>query len=137
MGVSSGYKNLPTTIQVFLTVFLSPCLWIGNKYLPILVTAPDFWTVFFYWYRPILVTAPNFWTGLFLQLLTYYVVSESHVLPTLRCGDHESSLIQNRGLSVACCSISRCVYFLVVFTDRAGRECSPPSFITRSVSILI
>ena len=33
------------------------------------------------------------------------------------------------------CLVSRCVYFLVVFTDRAGRECSPPSFITRSASI--
>ena len=59
---------------------------------------------------------PNFWMGLFLLLLTYYVASESNVLPTLRCGDHESSLFQNGGLSVACCSTSRCVYFLVVFS---------------------
>ena len=36
---------------------------------------------------------------------------------------------------MACCSTSHCVYFLVVFTDGAGGECSPPSFVTRSVLI--
>ena len=31
------------------------------------------------------------------------------MLLALRCGDHESSLVQNGGLSAACCSTSRCV----------------------------
>ena len=39
----------------------------------------------------------------------YYFISEFCVLLALRCGDHESSLIQNGGLSVACCSTSHCV----------------------------
>ena len=39
----------------------------------------------------------------------YYFISEFCVLLALRCGDCESSLVQNGGLSVACCSTSRCV----------------------------
>ena len=66
----------------------------------------------------------------------YYFISEFCVLLTLRCGDCESSLIQNGGLSVACCSNSHCVLLiLIVYSDRAGREYSPPSFITRLVSV--
>ena len=45
-----------------------------------------------------------FWMGLF-----YYFISEFCVVLTLRCGDRESSLIQNGGLSAACCSTSCCV----------------------------
>ena len=41
--------------------------------------------------------------------LFYYFISEFSVLLALRCGDHESSLIQNGELSVACCSTSHCV----------------------------
>ena len=45
----------------------------------------------------------------FLNGLFYYSISEFCVLLTLRCDDHKSSLIQNRGLSAACSSTSRCV----------------------------
>ena len=45
-----------------------------------------------------------FWMGLF-----YYFISEFCVLLALRCGDHESSLVQNGGLLAACCSTSHCV----------------------------
>ena len=38
------------------------------------------------------------------------------MLLALRCGDRESSLVQNGGLSAACCSTSHCVWFLVVFS---------------------
>ena len=38
------------------------------------------------------------------------------MLLALRSGDRESSLIQNGGLSAACCSTSHCVWFLVVFS---------------------
>ena len=39
----------------------------------------------------------------------YYFISEFCVLLALRCGDRETSLIQNGRLSVACCSTSHCV----------------------------
>ena len=39
----------------------------------------------------------------------YYFISEFCVLLALQCGDRESSLAQNGGLLVACCSTSRCV----------------------------
>ena len=67
-------------------VFPSFRLRIGNRYLPILVMAPVFLDGFF-----------------------YYFISEFCVLLALQCSDRESSLVQNGGLSAACCSTSRCV----------------------------
>ena len=51
------------------------------------------------------------------------------MLLTLRCGDHESSLVQNGGLSVACCSTSRrvLVFFLCILIGLAEITALPAS----------
>ena len=74
-----------------------------------------------------------FWTGLF-----YYFISEFCVLLALRCGDCESSFVQNGGLLAACCSTSRCVlvFPLLCIPIGADGDHSPPSFVTRLVSVL-
>ena len=64
--------------------------------------------VCFYWYQLILIMAPVLLDGYFYTF-TFYVSSESYVSLFLCYSDHESTLIQNGGLLVVCCSTSHCV----------------------------